>query len=143
MTREEIMALKPGPEMDALVLEHVMGWQRITAWWVLFKGSELLRRPGERDPKDMVLGKSEAWDDGERARKCSPSTDIAAAMETKGRMNDLGWWWTIRCRPARRCAAALYKPGELRAPRIVSENLAEAICKSALLATLAEETPSA
>lgn len=29
MTREEILAMKPGLELDALVAEHIFGWRRI------------------------------------------------------------------------------------------------------------------
>ena len=36
MTRKEILALKPGPELDGLLAEKLLGWQRHPhdAWWV-------------------------------------------------------------------------------------------------------------
>ena len=70
MTREEILKLEPGPELDRLMAEKVMGWKRTTkgappgcAYW---KDDDGLVRANE------TPGGSLDW---------NPSTDIAAAWE--------------------------------------------------------------
>lgn len=79
MTREEIMAMEPGAEMDALVATLVMGWQRFV--------------PGTRDPAfdwaqwNTATGASGWFVDsdpdyyacGEECHVWRPSTDITAA----------------------------------------------------------------
>ena len=57
MTREEILAMPAGRELDALVAEHVMGWQRITerpSHWLPLTGRESYPGPWWALP-DMPL----------------------------------------------------------------------------------------
>ena len=70
MTREQILKLEAGPELDRLMAEKVMGWNRTTegappgcAYW---KDDDGFVRANE------TLGGSLNW---------NPSTDVAAAME--------------------------------------------------------------
>ena len=66
MTREEIMNMKPGRELDALVAEKVMGWKTNwlkTDWW-----EEI--NPNTHRHKGLV-------------KDFKPSTDIAAAFEAE------------------------------------------------------------
>ena len=80
MTKEEILNMEPGPELDRLVAERVMGWKRTTkgapsgcAYW---KDDDGFVRANE------TPGGSLNW---------NPSIDIAAAWEVIRRCNELGW----------------------------------------------------
>ena len=76
MTREEILKLEPGPELDRLMAERVMGWEY-----------DLLRDAWFKD------GEGGIW-----AENWHPSTDIAAAWELiealrrKGFIIDITGW---------------------------------------------------
>lgn len=80
MTREEILKLEPGPELDRLVAERVMGWKRRVeeappgcAYWDDDKGHlRAFEDPG---------GNLDRWYDPWR-----PSTDIAVAWEVLNRL---------------------------------------------------------
>lgn len=103
MTREEILALKPGSEMDALVAEKVMGWPfRFHHWAHRGDGTadfEKLDDPANypcwnRDSEGAI----HVWRgpnlDG---KPWSPSTDIAAAMEVVDHFPPEYNWTLIRC----------------------------------------------
>lgn len=62
MTKTEILATKPGLELDALIAEIVMEWRR---------------------PTDPVLAVNEEW-----LRFFHPSTDISAAWRVVDRIHD-------------------------------------------------------
>lgn len=78
MTPDEIRAMEPGPELDALVATKVMGWVlgsfpqnglMIEAWW----------EKGRRIPDDPAVALRHERD-GQEA--FTPSTDIADAMRS-------------------------------------------------------------
>ena len=73
MTREEILALEPGPELDRLVAERVMGWK---AWRNSVPHHWAREEQGVLVPTGWTInGETNCgpvW---------SPSTDIVAALE--------------------------------------------------------------
>lgn len=111
LTRESILAMQPGREMDALVAECVMGWS-------------------DERPRYSQYIKV----DGNDIRAWEPSTDIAAAWEVIDSpqlaryrfgvlMTELGLW---ECRS--------FSPGY--GIKVQSFTAQDAICRAALLSTL-------
>jgi len=78
MTREEILKLEPGSELDRLVAERVMGWQESSDFAIEKETGDLLKI----DLSDSIFKGLWKW---------SPSTDIAAAWEVVRKMLDSGW----------------------------------------------------
>jgi len=80
MTRDEVMALEAGPELDALVAEKVMGWHRAACsnWTERRSGQPWL-------DVDSLSAANPFW---------SPSTDIAAAWEVVEKVR--GWKPKVR-----------------------------------------------
>lgn len=79
LNREAILAMEPGPEMDALVAERVMGWRqhfRNTIHWVL-----------EHEARSVGYGRPRAifgeW---------QPSRDIIAAWEVVEKLMQRYHW---------------------------------------------------
>lgn len=127
MTRDEVLAMKPGRELDALVAEKVMGWRKKTfpgggggyTAWV--------------DENGKALKLISNFTMIEACRRCDyfrPSIDIAAAWEVVEKMAqeyDVSVWsdrngkWAceINCVIVDDCDTAH-----------------EAICKAALLAVM-------
>ena len=70
MTRDEILSMKPGRELDALVAEKVMGWEYF---------------PAQATGTFVRLGYFFDPVSGEAHHHWSPSTDIAAAWEVEKR----------------------------------------------------------
>jgi len=105
MTRDEILALKPGPELDALVAEQVMGWT-VNRWDNGPNGKLLFV---DKDGKEFrsLSGPQEIWlppegqeDFREREDQMwgncpSLSTDISAAWQVVRKMEQLNWYLTI------------------------------------------------
>lgn len=109
MTKEEILRLQAGPELDRLVAERVMGWylpadsemprawlrpraadpdvpwdsgEEWTGWWAEEPPLEVDEDTGEKViPSVWLIAGSKVW---------SPSTDIAAAMEVLNKLLELG-----------------------------------------------------
>ena len=59
MTREEILKLEPGPELDRVVAERIMGWKEGPDFWVSFEGVVHLKA-GESSPGHIVYH-GEPW----------------------------------------------------------------------------------
>lgn len=124
LTREAIMALEAGPEIDALVAERVMGWtfgctpdpEGDWASW---------NEPRPDDPTRQREVKCAGW---------SPSTDIAAAWEVveKMRPTHVGSLWTGIDEGHNACFG-MYEYEERWAK---ADSMPLAICRAALLATL-------
>jgi hypothetical protein len=72
--------MKPGPELDALIAEKVIGWKKRGIEWVHPTELNNCGQPKRMAySEDVVVG---AYDPGEYTEKAwSPSTDIAAAWE--------------------------------------------------------------
>ncbi len=110
--------LQPGPELDALVAQKVMGWPQCTKGII---GSSLPHCFMTPDGRELRPGKD--W---------SPSTRIEHAWEVVERLQDLGWSVTT--------LSSTGNP-EIR-PRVFTARAPtapHAICLAALQAT--EETP--
>jgi len=95
MTRKEIIRLKPGPELDRLVAEKVMGWiepadaEMPRVWLRWEEGEKRYVWAGwwiEEPPKDEDGNIPSAWLLAGN-KKWSPSTDIAAAWEVVERLS--------------------------------------------------------
>jgi hypothetical protein len=99
MTRDEILAMKPGRELDALVAEKVFGW----TYWRSKHGHWIIDTPDGRhfeplfgkvrnyDPETSERLPDPNWWDGLSDELPYYSTDIAAAWEVVARLRDL---WT-------------------------------------------------
>lgn len=123
MTRDEILAMKPGRDMDVLVARRVMGWTDIEPIGPMYVG----RPPGMKPvhPVDARFVPCYSTDD-------AAALEIIPAMAKRG--YDCGAYyeadarrWTVYFLPPR-CGSAKAQSG----------SLAEAICKAALLALLEE-----
>lgn len=126
MTPDEILKLAPGPELDALVAEAVMGWAKIAS----------TRYP------DSLTGKLRAWGWRGTTGGCRTlvplySTDISAAVEVMEKLGDRMWYFAKL--PQTGCWEAAFID-QMPSPVVEAKNLPEAICKAALLA-VEGETP--
>lgn len=121
LTREQILALQPGPALDRLVAERVMGW-RVTI--------------GETSHPGRVI----AWPLPDHSGICfEPSTDIVAAWEVFLVVMDR--LFSVRKRffdalaeQARTEAHGM--PDGLWALQLLRHRFPHAVCLAALLATL-------
>lgn len=112
LTRKEILNRTPGPELDALIAIHVMGWTTSESW------------------------DGRYWVDADKCsryekKEFKPSQYINIAWEVLERMQDSGWSWDMKMNN-------LAKEVEVRIGRgqAVSKSVPEAIGKSALIANL-------
>lgn len=147
MTREEILALEPGPELDRLIAERVMGWKLESdpelprAWlrydseqakWV-WAGWWAEEPPIEKDPDTgeeyvptaWLLAGSKVW---------SPSRDIAAAWEVVEKLLDHGFSVDLYSRSRGRWEVVLSDGDTLIVATATAEKPPLAICRVALLA---------
>lgn len=143
MTREDILVMEPGRELDALVAERVMGW---TGIWTNGK-SYMAYHPCEQE---MSVGEAE------RSPIWPYSTDIASAWgvveKMAARMNNYpvdGFKWsgplykpnthylTSEGYPLGTvCWYVLVQNDNIGRHIVCADTSPEAICKAALLATL-------
>ena len=122
MTRDEILAMKPGRELDARVAEKVMGWKTNwlkTDWW-----EEI--NPNTHHHKGLV-------------KDFKPSTDISAAWEVVEKMFERGGC-EIGCYGSKSGGKwfeviVITMNGEVK---VTAHTAHEAICKAALLAVMEE-----
>ena len=122
MTRDEILAMPAGPELDALVAELVMGWTKGPMDW-------MMREPWVRP-------------DGCHVFPWHPSTEIAAAWEVFEKMLSLGHDVKIYAISGYMIQAeVLMDEGESLARGLFGRGNAAplAICKSALLAVMGDK----
>ena len=114
LTREEILAMEPGRELDALVADKVIGMDLVE--------DTQLQLPRYYLPEyDRTIHRDVPL----------YSSDISAAWEVLEYMQDSGWSWDMKMNN-------LAKEVEVRIGRgqAVSKSVPEAICKSALIANL-------
>jgi hypothetical protein len=152
VTREEILALPAGPELDALVAERVMGWTFFRSkhdYWIVNHGSEAEsceegyshRRPKYDSETGKKLRESLWWEDCTHVPPYS--TDIASAWEVVEKLEAAGSRVGITlCGDGRRylllgedgpCISLFGGPC---CPLDHKAPLSELICRAALLATL-------
>jgi len=131
MTREEILKLEAGPELDRLVAEKVIGWEEGKDFDCSGEGT-LIHYPF----RNRVLSK-----------KWSPSTDIAAAWEVVRRVFELKptLGFVLFTDISGHCRAAFYDILEY-IDQVVpvseiddAETVPLAICRAALLAVEATQ----
>ena len=127
MTREEILKLEPGPELDRLMAEKVMGWKRTTegappgcAYW---KDDDGFVRANE------TPGGSLNW---------NPSTDIAAAWQVVEKLASKGIVVVIESEGALNniYEVLFHRWGSDAIVGIARGSICEAICRAALLAVM-------
>jgi len=124
VTREEILNLEPGPELDWLVAEKVMGRKRTTkgalpgcAYW---KDDDGFVRANE------TPGGSLNW---------NPSTDIAAAWEVVKEVRRKGWSLVLRW-SARYDLCEVWMDDGARKVYAIEPEPTLAICRAALFTTV-------
>jgi len=116
LTKDEILAMKPGRELDELVMIKVMGWT---------KEAEHKPLPMWRDNNGFNVDRV--------ARFFNPSEDISAAWEIVKILREKGWATTLRIDNIVWCK--LYGLG-LGYFTCLAKTAPEAICKAALICTL-------
>jgi len=116
MTRDEVLAMKPGRELDALVAEKVMGWKAVQVFDLK-----------DTDGTNIANGIT-PYNIGQRVPHYS--TDIASAWEVVEEMQNNEWDFTLKNHKRKYEAifGTLYNAFAPTAP--------EAICKAALLAVM-------
>ncbi len=108
MTRDEILAMKPGRELDSLVAEKVMGYTTY----------------GQFRDKDGVRVMIDRY-----------STDIAAAWEVAEKMTSLFWEMNLDTgSKSNTTKVEFYRTFDQTFHVVVANTAPEAICKAALLA---------
>jgi len=125
MTKEQILSMKPGRELDALVAEKVMEWKTNwlkTDWW-----EEI--NPNTHRHKGLV-------------KDFKPSADIAAAWEVAEQLQKQGYVVCIELLPYEETSVGVYEADPANQIAYAKSNKpAEAICKAALLAVMGTVNP--
>jgi hypothetical protein len=123
LTREQIMSMEPGRELDALVAEKVMGWikyiQLDVSWW---SDSDYLN------------------DDGIDLMVCDfkPSTNLQQAFEVVEKMRERGWY-EIRISILQDVVAiSMWQDDNTCRIEAEAETIPLAICRASLLAIIEE-----
>lgn len=86
MTRDEVLAMKPGRELDALVAEKVMGWRMKT---FPGGGGGFTAWVDENEKVMKLISNSTMSETCYRCDYFRPSTDIAAAWEVEDKAIDI------------------------------------------------------
>lgn len=117
LTREYILQLEAGRELDAVVAERVMGWE-----WIIPK------------PTKNWISIPYAWDreKNEPHHDWYPSTDISAAWEVIGMIQKIGLSWSIKMPTVHPHEAFVTIGNKV----VVETNIPCGICKAALLAVI-------
>jgi hypothetical protein len=138
LTREEILAMEPGRELDKLIAEQVMGWSIYRfdkdvperCYYMLVDKSfdpvvdDGYWNAGERKTEE------EAWNDNRPF-----STDISAAWEVVMHLKSKYWYFMLSDENEG-WEASFYWDPHRPAFEAVSSDAPQAICKAALLAVL-------
>jgi len=135
MTREEILAMKPGRELDALVGEYVFGFKRVKTppdYYGKNGGTDVLV------PRNLPefynyppIGEIQLW------YMCRHwSTDISAAWEVVEKMREKGSHFFVRDTGNNE---VLVQFSYLYGRGYIAKTAPEAICKSSLLAVMEVE----
>lgn len=139
MTREDILALPAGPELDCLLAERVMGWRRLGCWANYLPSMGVVFGLGERwhsvfpDPAKVY------YRDGDTGRLWEPSASAddalraADALAARGAHLTLEDWRGLTHAPAPWAALFDLSDGH-DTGHAVGETAPHAICLAALLA---------
>lgn len=123
LTREKILSMPAGRELDALVAEKVMGWKQCSMEGVRIK--TCYGKPPE-------FGRNDG-----RVRIPGYSTDISAAWEVVEKVKQMNWFFILSDNlfPDKWEASLFWDPnGTMIEAR--AETAPEAICKASLLAVM-------
>jgi len=139
MTREEILAMPAGDDLDKLVAEHIMGWTDLRKqkhWWNKFDETEEWYGTYTTIAPSTMRSKVDDW-----------STDIEYAWLVMERVASLGcrlvledWRECEKDSGIHGWAAYFDIPGGHTTEQVVAESAPLAICRAALLATLATKS---
>lgn len=131
MTKEEILNLKPGRELDAIVVEKVMGLGKINPHQVFHIGGQVFIYPAKW-VEDIMLDDGKEYDGWEEFDLKPYSTDISAAWEVIEKFprfeiekNEEGIWCALMDEKWKRFVG-------------YGDTVPEAIAKAALLAKEAD-----
>jgi hypothetical protein len=143
MTREEILAMQPGRELDARVAENVMGYKFVQEGSTLWK--EDAPFPFLMYNEEFGYCLYEKYEDGWPFTTFNPSTDISAAWEVVEKIGNNAEWMLYRLGHTDEEGILKYNCTFLQvfsgfSPSAKGITAPEAICKAALLAVL-EATP--
>lgn len=150
LTREAILAMPAGPEMDALVAERVLGCKLA---WQDHAAKPWLEAVGREVPKYPYCGCSEMAPHGGRAFGLEPFSgrveaawEVVETLRTAGRNSILntgpkweGYEIHVRAEDPRWSWAIFEYEGGLNACCAKGETTPLAICRAALLTTLEAE----
>ena len=142
MTRDEVLGLKPGRELDALVAEKVMMYEKIHPhtqctsldiskhyYYVKEHEDELTRYKGVYA---LIY-----CEDGWYPLEFSPSTDISAAWEVAEQLQKQGYVVCIELLPYEETSVGVYEADPANQIAYAKSNKpAGAIAKAALLAVM-------
>lgn len=138
LTREEILAMEPGPELDKLIAEHVMGWSiyrydkdvpKRCYYMLVDKSFDSVVDDGSWNAGERKT-EEEAWKDNR-----SFSTDISAAWEVVTQLKLNNWEFIIASEDDK-IDVTFYWDAHRMEGAIFGGTAPEAICKAALLAVL-------
>jgi len=134
MTRDEILVMKPGRELDELVIRHIMNIPIVesvdlfsrepfpAAWWVEDEGWYIA---DERDEDGLIY------------RPFNPSENAAAALEVAEQLQKQGYVVCIELLPYEKTSVGVYEADPANQIAYAkAQTPAEAICKAALLAVM-------
>ena len=133
MTRDEIITMKPGRELDALVAEKVMGWRKKT---FPGGGGGFTAWVDENEKVMKLISNSTMSETCYRCDYFRPSTDIAAAWEVVGKF----FWVQVTANPPHIWKATVITSPANGSVTATAKGFTapEAICKAALLAVMGE-----
>jgi hypothetical protein len=130
MTRDDVLAMQPGRELDALVAEKVMGWAEL---WTDSK-NYMAYPPCEQK---FTIGEAE------RHPVWPYSTDIAAAWEVVEKIKHMNLYIATHVPADGRITCIVDDDingeltcDEVKEYQVVADTAPEAICKAALLAVM-------
>jgi len=130
VTREEILALEPGRELDALVAEKVMGWTEVECFGVINNRVKNPPTPG----CEVIIARGRNRGRSLRIIPCY-STDISAAWEVVEKLKEtygVEVYTDLDMSACRLFDELTYLPAE----EVISNTAPEAICKAALIAVM-------
>lgn len=140
LTREKVLAMEAGRELDALVVEKVMGYKFVQEGSTLWKDDAPF--PFVIYDEEFGYCLYEKYEDGWPFTTFNPSADISAAWAVHTEINKRGWGMCLLDRyshgPSRpfEYGCQLGKDGVTHVG--YGETAPLAICRAALLTTLTE-----
>jgi len=138
LTREEIMNMKPGRELDVPVAEKVMGWRKKT---FPGGGGGFTAWVDENEKVMKLISNSTMSETCYRCDYFRPSTDIAAAWEVWEHNRPRNWRFTLTWTNGKYLALIIAETekGHKTLAQVEAYSAAEAMVKCRLLAVMEGE----